>query len=402
VRKSLLAAADTPSLAARQPSSHARNLTAGQSARATPLQELDGECSATFGPCGREAWYHLLPTFGDANLYQTWSYDGAPSRHGDVVHMILRKRHEIVAAAQARVLRLPGTHRGIAYVRWGPMWRPLGSAHDTDVFRQAVRALRNEFSRRRGLVLRLYPLAYRGLDEALVRILEEEGYRPVEGAMRERTLIIDLDAPLDELRAALDQKWRNCLTRAEKGGLQLVSGTDERLLDQVANLHSEMVRRKGLVAPAKIDHLKMVQRDLPERLKQRTILCGLGSEPCAGAIFSAMGTTGVYLLGATGDVGLKACGSYLIQWTFVRWLKEQGFRHYDLNGIHPEANPGTYHFKRGLAGKRGRGVEFLGRFQVADSTLSDWIVKTGEGLLAGYRRTLTATQSLRSMPRRGT
>src|SRR5262245_47423303 len=241
------------------------------------------ECVPEFGHCDGRSWYDLMTTFRDANLYQTWSYDGVRYKQRSVVQMVMRRNQTAVAAAQARIVQLPGTRTGIAYVRWGPMWRPTGSAEDTEVFRQAVRALRNEFSRRRGLVLRLYPLAYRGRDEALARILQEEGYRFHEGVKSDRTLIVDLEPPLEELRRALDQKWRNCLNRAEKSGFEVISGEDGSLFDEIAKMHGEMAIRKGLVEVNDIGHLKSVQRDLPEALRLKVILCRLKGEVCAGA-----------------------------------------------------------------------------------------------------------------------
>jgi lipid II:glycine glycyltransferase (peptidoglycan interpeptide bridge formation enzyme) len=99
--------------------------------------------------------------------------------------------------------------------------------------------------------------------------------------------------------------------------------------------------------------------------------------------------------GATSDLGLRTNASYLVQWSFIRWLKEHGLVHYDLNGIDPVSNPGTYHFKRGLAGRCGRDVAFLGRFQVSDSSLSPWIVNAAENLLSRYRRFVTAGRTRR-------
>ena len=63
-----------------------------------------------------------------------------------------------------------------------------------------------------------------------------------------------------------------------------------------------------------------------------------------------MGDSAIYLLGATSDDGLNAKGSYLLQWTLIQWLKENGVRWYDLGGIDPEGNPGVYYFKRGFSG----------------------------------------------------
>jgi lipid II:glycine glycyltransferase (peptidoglycan interpeptide bridge formation enzyme) len=369
-------------------------------AKMTSVGELEGQCIAKFGHCDRQSWYELIGAFGDANLYQTWSYDMVRHKRRSVVHMVVRRNDTVVAAAQARVVRVPGMRIGIAYVRWGPMWRRIGVAEDAEVFRRAVRALRDEFSRRRGLVLRLYPLAYRNRDETLERILQEEGYRFYPAIKRDRTLVLDLRPALGELRTGLDQKWRNMLNQAERNGLELISGEEEGLFDEIARMHGEMAARKGLDVSNDIGHLKKVQRDLPQGLKLRVVLCRLAGELCAGAIFAAIGTTAVYVRGATSDAGLRSRGSYLVQWAFVRWLKEQGFLHYDLNGISPEANPGTYHFKRGLAGRCGRDVEFLGRCQVADSAWSAWVVKEGEWFWAGYRRIVKSVRSLGATPRR--
>jgi hypothetical protein len=365
------------------------------------MQELKIGYKVDFSVSGKEAWYEIMSRFQDANLYQAWSYDMVRFGRKGVAHMILRKGDTVVAAAQARIYRLPIIKTGIAYVLWGPMWRMKGEPNEPDVFRQAVRALRNEFSCRKRLVLRVHPLAYRGQHEDLEQIFREEGYRFQEDGRIVRTLILDLGPSIEELRANLDQKWRNCLNRAEKNGLELIAGEEEDLFDEITEIYWEMVRRKGLVELSDISHLKIVQRDLPPTLKLKVILCKLNGQVCAGAIFSAIGTTGVYLSGATSDVGLKSNGSYMLQWAFVKWLKENSFLYYDLNGINPHANPGTYHFKRGLAGKHGKDVEFLGKFEVADSRVSSFVVKAGEWLFSNYRRIARAGRSLRKVSNKG-
>jgi hypothetical protein len=365
------------------------------------MNALTNGYKAEFGSLDKEAWHKVLSRFKDTNLYQTWSYDMVRSGRKDVAHMILRKGDTVVAAAQARIVRLPLLRKGIAYVMWGPMWHPAEASDDAEVFRQAVRALKNEFSCRRGLVLRIYPLAFREQYGDLEKILQEEGYASIENDRVKRTLILDLNPPLEEIRANLDQKWRNCLNRSEKNGLELIVGEEEALFSEVTKIYWEMVSRKKLVELSDIDHLKAVQRDLPPALKLKVILCRLNDETCAGGIFSTIGSAGVYLVGATSDVGMKTNGSYTIQWAFLKWLKENGFLKYDLNGINPHTNPGTYHFKRGLAGKHGREVEFLGKFQVADSILSDLVVRGGERLLSAYRRMGLAGKSSRNAMKKG-
>ncbi len=333
-----------------------------------------------------QAWYEILCHFQDANVYQAWSYDVV--RHGaeKVFHMVLRKGDEPVAAAQARIWRAPWIKAGIAYVLWGPMWRRTSQAVDVEAFRLAVRALRSELCLKRGLVLRLNVLAFRGVHDELRPILAEEGYCTYREPVRRRTLIMELKGSLEELRAAQHPMWRNHLNRAERKGLEVEFGIEEALFDQIAPIYMEMARRKGLGALNDISHLKKVQRGLPPPLKLKMVICRKDGIACAGGIFSVIGSTGLYLTGATADPGMKTYASYLVHWTFIKWLKENGFLYYDLNGINPEANPGTYQFKRQLAGKVGMELEMLGKFQVAGSAVSSLVAGGGERLLAGCRK----------------
>jgi len=359
------------------------------------MKDLEAAYSVHVNVFDKDTWHEIMKCFRDANLYQTDGYDTV--RHGQtrVAKMILKKADSIVAAAQARIVRLPLIKVGIAYVFWGPMWRKQDETDDITVFRQAVRALRNELSVRRGLLLRIYPMAFHGKDDILKQILIDEGYNPYDDGKSHRTLIINLEPSLKEIRASLDPKWRNHLNRAEKNGLEIIQGEDESLFDEIAKIYMEMATRKNLSDLADIEHLKKAQKKLPPKHKLRIILSRTNDEICAGAIFSAIGDTAVYLVGATSNAGMKSNGSYILQWAFMEWIKEKGLQYYDLNGINPEKNAGTYNFKRGLAGKKGIDIEFLGKFQVADNPLSSVIVNGGELLISRYKKILHKDKSLR-------
>ncbi len=224
---------------------------------------MNKEYTVDCGCSDRDAWYEILGRFQDANLYQSWSYDMVRYGPKSVLHVVLRKGNEPVAAAQARVQRVPWTRAGIAYVLWGPLWRRTGEGEDPESFRLAVRALRSELSLKRGLVLRLNLLAFRDCHDVLRQILADEGYCRHEDSMVRRTLIMDLEASIDELRAGQHPMWRNHLNRAERKGLELEFGEDESLIDEIAPIYMEMASRKGLVTLNDISHLKKVHKDLP-------------------------------------------------------------------------------------------------------------------------------------------
>jgi hypothetical protein len=164
-------------------------------------------------------WNTLLNTFEDANIYQTWAYNEIRSGAERASTFILKYNGKIVAAAIVRLFLIPLIKAGIAYVYWGPMWRPKGMNTDPVIFNQAIRALRNEYVYKRGLILRIFPLLFNDEDGQYLPHLSNEGYIIDKQSWAGRTLIIDLTGDLATLRKGLEQKWRNCLNRAQRNEL---------------------------------------------------------------------------------------------------------------------------------------------------------------------------------------
>jgi lipid II:glycine glycyltransferase (peptidoglycan interpeptide bridge formation enzyme) len=310
----------------------------------------------------QQSWYGALREFADANIYQTWSYGEILSGGCNLSHVLLKKDGQIAAAAQARIAKVPFLNLGMAYVRWGPLCVRCGAEANLEVFRYAVRALREEFVLRRGLTLRLFPILFDDGSPNLATILAEEGLYAVKDDGRERTMLMDLGPSVDILRAGVARNWKRNLKEAEQNNLEVVEGTEDELFDQFIALYKGLVVRKGFAEPNDINQFRSMQAGLPEDLKMKIALCRSAGKICAGLVWSAMGNTGIELFAATNETGLQSKGSYLLRWRLLTYLKANRFRLYDLNGINPVANPGGYKFKHELAGKNGRDVHYLGRF----------------------------------------
>ena len=69
-----------------------------------------------------EEWGQILSKFNDANIYQMPSYGSARWPKSELRYLVLKKGGQLVAALQVRLVDTP-LLRGIAYVRWGPLWR---------------------------------------------------------------------------------------------------------------------------------------------------------------------------------------------------------------------------------------------------------------------------------------
>jgi lipid II:glycine glycyltransferase (peptidoglycan interpeptide bridge formation enzyme) len=323
---------------------------------------------AEFGRVDKEAWQDIIAPFRDASLYQTWSFDAIRFGPENLDHFLLKKDGKIVSAAQVIIKKIEIIKTGISYLRWGPLWRLENEPDQIDVFRQAIRALNNEYARRRGLILRISPCLFLGADDDKIRILGEEGFVRTEiNGELDRTLILDVAASVPDLRKNFNQKWRNCLNAAEKALHEVVEGEDDRLFGIFVGLHQEMLDRKKYAKSSEIDIYRLIQKDLPAIQKMRIFLCKEGTDFGAGAICSALGESGIYLFGATNKLGMSNKGSYLIQWKIIQWLKDRGIKYYNLQSINPEKNPGTFRFKSGIAGKNGRDVRYPGQFTCTGS-----------------------------------
>lgn len=321
-------------------------------------------------------WYEMLGLFDDANIYQTWSYGTVRWGRQNLSHLVLKRNDEVLAMAQLRIIRPPHLNCGMAYLRWGPLCYRRRAQLNSEAARLVARSLEEEYVAKRGLMLWVLPNAFMGSARAtlLQSAFAKLSSQPRTSANSYRTFILDLTPSLEELRSNLDKKWRNQLTCAEKNRLRIVVGYGKDEYRIFCSMYQQMRDRKAFRTTVDVEEFERIHENLPEAHRLRILICEQEGAPVAGLVASAIGDSAIYLLGATSDKGLKAKGSYLLQWSLIQWLKENGFKTYDLGGIDPKGNPGVYHFKKGLS---GTDVFQLPPQVACNSFLSSAVVKSG-------------------------
>ncbi|MBX3744430.1 MAG: peptidoglycan bridge formation glycyltransferase FemA/FemB family protein [Verrucomicrobiae bacterium] len=349
-------------------------------AQAPDVVRIDGMTEAR--------WNEFLDGFEDASLYQTWAYGAVSWGERQLSHLALLRDGRPIALAQFRIVRLPVVRRGVAYLRWGPVCTPRGESWDPSRYRAVARAIVAEYAQRRRLLVRILPALPVGDERwsAAGQIWSELGFRPDSGVRPYHSLRLDLSPPLDVLRRQLDQKWRNQLNGAERNALTVREGTGRDLYDTFLRLYHEMMARKNFDTTVDPDEFGRIQERLPESQKMLVFISEKDGQPMTGLVASRVGESGIYLLGATSDAGMKSKGSYLLQWRMIERLKALGCRGYDLGGIDPEKNPGVYHFKQGMGGDE---IRFPGRFSFSADPFSTFCVSLAErlqSLMARARR----------------
>jgi len=307
-------------------------------------------------------WSDLLSQFDDATIYQTWSYATVLYGTSNLSHLILKKGKHLIAIAQIGIRYFPLLGTSTANIHWGPLWRKKNTALSIDNFEGIIKALINEYGIKRRLLLRIWPFEIDNSENKAKKILQASGLIFNRITPAYRTLRLSLMPPLEDLRKNFDQKWRNQLNRAEKTNFNIFEGNNDNLYKVFLALQGEMLERKKYISGVDYEQYRLIQNNLPLTQKMKIMVCEYENEPIAVSICSAIGNTGIYLLGATGNKGMRLNGSNLLQWRIIKWLKERGCLYYDLGGIDPEANPGVYRFKCGIAGKIGRDKKHIGQY----------------------------------------
>ena len=297
-----------------------------------------------------EEWNNLITMFDDATIFQTWEYGENNSMH--LSHIVLKYVDEVVACAQVRIFKPPILKAGIAYINHGPLWIRKNNKN-IDVLKKIATVLIEEYVKIRKLYLKVN-LEYEKTDSDANDIMNtfiEIGY--IKKEHNEQHVMLPLINSIEELRKGLDQKWRNQLNIADRNSLEIIEGHEDQYIIEFSKIFKSMIFQKKFTKPESIDGFIEVFKILPFNLRPLVILCKHENEFIAGGIFSTLGTTGIYLFGASNNKGRDLRASYLIQWRIILWLLKNGFSRYNLSGINKINNPGTYHFKIGIIKKNG-------------------------------------------------
>jgi peptidoglycan/xylan/chitin deacetylase (PgdA/CDA1 family)/lipid II:glycine glycyltransferase (peptidoglycan interpeptide bridge formation enzyme) len=319
-------------------------------------------------------WTNIIRQFDDATIYQTWAYEKVRWGERHMSHMVLRRNGGVAAAAQVRVVKTPFLPLGIAYVYWGPLWRVPGHEPNPEAASEMLRALRNEYVERRGLLLRIAPREPAGdAGRDFRQILESQGFRARQNGKPYRTFVVDLAPSMEELRKSLRHTWRTNLNKAERQPFEVRTGTSAEMYSQFIALYGRMHDRKQFLQHVDVTEFQAMQEVLPEHLKMRVMICSLDKEPVVAGVCSVIGDTAIQLFLATTERALEAQGAYRLFWEQIRMLKEQRVRYYDIGGVDPDENPGGYRFKAGLSGAM---VSHVGDYEA--SAVNAWMVQSAE------------------------
>ena len=277
----------------------------------------------------------------EAALQQDWAYGTSLKALGIECHraeVILKG--ETVALAQF-ICRRYGLIVGVALCTRGPLWlKPMHAEDKRRIYRELKRSLPMKKPR--------FALFSPDITDAsdpsvgqLTRVMT--GYS---------TVMIDLTLPPEQLRSAMEGRWRNRLVAAERAGLDIIhtaaDSNEYRWLLEEERAQRESKNFYGLP----LEFVETYLKSRAQASKTALILhAELEKERVAAMLFLVHGSAATYHVGWSNEIGRDSNAHNLLLWRALNELRQRGVRKLDLGGINTRQLAGISRFKIGSGGK---------------------------------------------------
>jgi hypothetical protein len=320
------------------------------------------------------AWDEMTAEFTDAAYEQTVAYVGKRWGERRLSGIVLRDAGQrAVAAALAVVVELPLVNAGIAWVKFGPLWRRRGGEVLPEVLVQTLLALRQELGERRRLLVRVLPPADPDFAAVWPAALQDAGFVRRRALPDPERYLLDVSLGAEEQLASFGKRWRAELRKAATD-LWFEELTGLVAVEEFFRLFRSMLQRKRFDDRHGLETLPALLTHPVAAHRMRVFLAYHGGEPVAASAIGGAGETLHVLFSATSDEALPLRAGYALRWWVLDRLRESGARWLDLGGN--EGNRGLRHYKEGAVGKRGRIVPLPGEFDWCSRSLSRLTAET--------------------------
>lgn len=310
-------------------------------------------------------WDKHVANFEDISCEQTSAFAVNRWGHERTRFAIFEYHGKVIAGACIVVFQVPVLGRGVAYVKFGPVWRHRHYLHSMETYQHVVRLLQTSLAHEEGHALVIVPRPHPEMLGFEQTELLAAGFELASQNRDPNRYFVNLSMDKESQLKNLGQKWRYNLKRANKNNLQVHRvevGDAEKIFE---SLHSEMASRKKFHSTDPISAISEMMSSLPKKFKPTIFLAESEGQPVAGAVIMNCGDVAYYLFGASNEKALPLRAGYALQWEIIQFLKERDAKWYDLGG--EAGTQGLRQFKKGLTGKNGVVLETPGElFYCAD------------------------------------
>ena len=288
-------------------------------------------------------WRDFLDQSKNSNWMQTWSYAQASFAADYLKTRIALIEQQSRPIGMMCVQEITFGPIQIINLKRGPLWFVTPTQELTVEF---AKQFRNEFPKK--LFQRLRWMPEIELQPESVDRLAKIGFK-----LRSEnfiTSLVDLNLPLTDIKKNLQQKWRNCLNKAEKSLIQIEVQTTNKFLSSFLKFYQYHQHQRKYKGPSA--RFLKTEFSHSEKTKDHFFVWAfIDNFPVAGIAVTRHGSTAAYRVGWNNPDGRKYNAHYALLWKAIEVSKEFGHAHFDLGGLLPEDAAGVTHFKNGLNGQ---------------------------------------------------
>jgi lipid II:glycine glycyltransferase (peptidoglycan interpeptide bridge formation enzyme) len=303
---------------------------------------------AAFRVTDRDAWNAFVEQAPYRSFPQLWEWGELrePSGWRPIRIAVGERPDQPLAGAQVLIRKVPLVGWSLGYAPRGP----IGQLDDPAIRDALISALHDLAKIERIATLKVDPEAT--ADDPFGAFLLSAPWRRAAKVQPPRTRVVDLSLPEDELLAALRQKHRQYVHKAERGGIgieQVDATTDATdALADFYRIYRYTANRAGFVVrvPA---YYERVWQLFASAGHARLFFATLDGERVATLFHFTCGDRAVEAYGGMTAEGAASRANYLLKWEAIRAFKAEGFSVYDLWGI---ATGGIAQFKEGFGGRQ--------------------------------------------------
>ena len=312
------------------------------------------------------------------HILQTWEWGQVKAYTGwEPLPLVLERGREMVAAVLIlkRRLPIPGVSRSIFYAPRGP----VVDVHDRELFSALMSEVR-KLAREHGAIFLKIDPDIPATDQEFVRLLVDNGFRKTvtaegfEGVQPTFVFRLDITPSEEELLANMSSKTRYNIRLAMRRGVKIHVLENKEDLPVFYKLLKETAERDRFLIRG-YDYFSTIWDKMVCRGLARFFMAEYEGKMIAGTLALKLGSKVWYSYGASSNQYRNVMPNYLLQWSMIKWAREEGCTLYDFRGVSgdlSEDNPlyGLYRFKKGFGGQF---VEFVGEWDKVFSPFFYWV-----------------------------
>jgi lipid II:glycine glycyltransferase (peptidoglycan interpeptide bridge formation enzyme) len=297
-------------------------------------------------------WITHLQNFQNINLLQHWQYGTAKEQTGKwkAIRFVVLDGNQVVALVQFLAITLPLVG-GIARMNRGPLLsKEIAEGDHDSISCKVIKSLMIEAKRRRWWVVQIAPELPNS--DTTTKTLESIGLKRLEQPPSASGLV-SLSCKEEDLLMSLKGKWRNCLRKGQKLGVEIftISGNSMEF-NTLITRYKELQQNKGFQGIPDSLMFSLAKQEGEGWEFTLFIASEEGSteiKDSIGILVSIRhGDTSTYFIGTTDDKGRKLQVNYVLLWEAILYAKRNGCEWFDIGGLNSTTPKGIAHFKSGV------------------------------------------------------